>query len=149
MTKPKAKEPHQIYGGKRPPNYLLAHNHVRHTPEFPNGMNGSRRFWIPPQWVNQGWSECSCGWGSKYGVHYARAGHVDWWKEQTARLGSLEAVHRYIIEELNREQAEGLKEEAQHKEEDKPAKKSQVPTTKAVGFLPLFYEPKKVPKPNQ
>jgi len=34
----------------------------------------------------------------------ARAEHADWWKEQTARLGSLEAVHRYIIEELNREQ---------------------------------------------
>jgi hypothetical protein len=92
------KEPHQIYGNKRPPNYLLAHNDVLHTPETPYGMNGFRHFLIPPQWINEGWSECSCGWGAEYDVdvHYALAEHADWWKEQTARLGSLEAVYRSI-----------------------------------------------------
>jgi hypothetical protein len=44
----------QIYGGRKPKSYRLAHNRV--------SENGFRRFWIPPQWVKSGkWVRCRCG----------------------------------------------------------------------------------------
>ena len=65
------KELRQLYGGRKPKGYLLAHNHITHTPDFPLGANGFRRFWIPPQWVGQGWSECPCGWRPDHVTHSA------------------------------------------------------------------------------
>jgi len=58
----KKKELRQLYGGRKPKSYLPAHNHVIHTPGFGHGLNGFRRFWIPPQWIARGWSKCPCGW---------------------------------------------------------------------------------------
>ena len=43
------KGPRILYGGRKPKSYLLAHNHITHTPDFPLGANGFRGFWIPPQ----------------------------------------------------------------------------------------------------
>ena len=83
MTK---KEPSQVYGGRIPADYLPAHNHIQHLPEFTNGQYGFRRFWIPPQWVDQkGWKPCPCGWRAhdpKWHVHYAGKMHV---RNQKAR----------------------------------------------------------------
>jgi hypothetical protein len=81
----------QLYGGRKPKSYPPAHNHIIHTPDFPHGMNGFRRFWIPPEWVGQGWSKCPCGWRGhdpKWQVHYARSDHVGWWKEEIRKRGS-------------------------------------------------------------
>jgi hypothetical protein len=73
----------QIYGGRRPKDYLPAHNHVMHTPEFSHGQNGFRRFWIPPDWVESGeWSECPCGWGGpNWKTHYAWTEHRLGWSQ--------------------------------------------------------------------
>jgi hypothetical protein len=50
-----AKQIRQRYDGERKPkSYRLAHNHIIHTPEFENGENVFRRFWIPPQWIGKG-----------------------------------------------------------------------------------------------
>jgi hypothetical protein len=94
------KELRQLYGGKKPKSYLLAHNHIIHTPDFPLGANGFRRFWIPPQWIRQGWSKCPCGWRPDLGTHYANSDHVAWWKEEIKKRGSLDAVHRHILDKL-------------------------------------------------
>jgi len=68
-TTPKRRE--QIYGGKRPAGYRLAHNHVAHDARTPNGLNGFRRFWIPPEWIEQNeWVLCECGWREDLGPHY-------------------------------------------------------------------------------
>jgi hypothetical protein len=94
-------ELHQLYGGRIPKSYRLAHNHITHTPEFLNGDNGFRRFWIPPQWIRrQGWSKCPCGWWPELGVHYAATPHVEWWQSEIKQRGSLKAVHRYIRRSL-------------------------------------------------
>jgi hypothetical protein len=100
------KEPKQLYGGKIPLDYLPAHNHVAHTPEL--GGGGFRRFWIPPQWVDNGWVECPCGWAHsnpKWRVHYAWSEHVEWWQTAIKEHGSLEAVHQHIRDELQKEGA--------------------------------------------
>jgi hypothetical protein len=34
------KELRQLYGGRKPKSYRLAHNHIIHTPDFPHGLNG-------------------------------------------------------------------------------------------------------------
>jgi hypothetical protein len=94
------KELHQIYGGgRKPKSYRLAHNHVSHVPGFPHGQNGFRRFWIPPQWIGHGWSKCPCGWRPE--THYAINEHVRWWKSETKKRGSLEAVYRHILRRLS------------------------------------------------
>jgi hypothetical protein len=102
----KQRELHQLYGGRKPADYLPAHNHVLHTPEFTHGVNGFRRFWIPPQWAKgREWSRCSCGWRGhdpKWQVHYAHSDHAKWWKNETAKRGSLEAVYRFIRRELRK-----------------------------------------------
>ena len=84
------KELRQFYGGRKPKSYLLAHNHITHTPDSPLGANGFRRFWIPPQWIGQGWNACPCGWRSDLGTHYANSDHVGWWKEEIKK-GALRA----------------------------------------------------------
>jgi len=35
-------------------------------------------------------------WRPELGKHYAKAGHVQWWREQIKERGSLEAVYREI-----------------------------------------------------
>jgi hypothetical protein len=60
----------QIYGGKRPRTYKLAHNHILHTANMQHGTNGFRRFWIPPEWIGWHWVKCKCGWRPDMGTHY-------------------------------------------------------------------------------
>jgi hypothetical protein len=97
-----SKELSQLYGGRKPKSYRPAHNHIIHTPEFSHGVS-FRRFWIPPQWVGHGWAKCPCGWMShrpEWKTHYARADHVEWWKSEIRKRGSLDAVYRHIIRRL-------------------------------------------------
>jgi hypothetical protein len=61
------KDRKQLYGGKIPKDYRLAHNHIAHTVNMPHGLNGFRRFWIPPEW---NWVKCKCGWRPDLGPHY-------------------------------------------------------------------------------
>jgi hypothetical protein len=112
----KAKEPSIIYNGKRPPGYQPAHNDVAHTPTFHHGWNGFRRFWIPPHFITRGsdhgikWTKCPCGWHGRdrkqWEVHYAWDKHVEWWHSAIKEHGSLEAVHRFIREQLRNEAIE-------------------------------------------
>jgi hypothetical protein len=93
------------YGGKIPDDYLPAHNHVIHTPIFRSGVNGFRRFWIPPEHMRSGkWVECPCGWKYKHRrwtePHYALADHAKWWTDEIEKRGSLEAVYQYIMKRL-------------------------------------------------
>jgi hypothetical protein len=100
-----SKEARQLYGGRKPASYLPAHNHITHTPEFCHGINGFRRFWIPPEWVGKGWSKCTCGWMShrpEWRTHYAHTDHVEWWQEEIEKRGSLDAVYRHIKRRLLR-----------------------------------------------
>ena len=53
-----------------PEGQALVHNHVKHGPNTPIGVNGFRA-WLqtvgdddPPL------VECDCGWGARAGVHY-------------------------------------------------------------------------------
>jgi hypothetical protein len=95
-----------VYGGRIPGDYLPAHNHVIHTPQFVHGDNGFRRFWIPPEFVESGrFAKCPCGWrgGRKWsepGEHYAACGHVEWWGEEIEKRGSLKAVYQSIERRL-------------------------------------------------
>jgi hypothetical protein len=74
------------YGPKgiRPSGRILAHNHVRHYAEMPNGLNGFR-FWYdwPPGSRKKSrpfgdidggklpdYIVCKCGWRPDLGVHY-------------------------------------------------------------------------------
>jgi hypothetical protein len=103
------KELRQLYGGRKPNNYLPAHNHVIHTPAFCHGLNGFRRFWIPPQWVGRGWSKCPCGWMShrpEWETHYAHTDHAKWWRTETKKRGSLDAVYRHIVRQLEADREE-------------------------------------------
>lgn len=106
QTMPKRKkELRQLYGGPKPKSYRPAHNHIIHTPAFSHGLNGFRRFWIPPQWVDKGWSECPCGWRSdhpEWKIHYASSDHVRWWKGEIKKRGSLDAVYRHIMRRLTK-----------------------------------------------
>ena len=56
----------------RPEGYRLAHNFVRPTTaDQPHGLNGFRRFWIPPEYIEEGeWVKCDCGWRADLGPHY-------------------------------------------------------------------------------
>jgi hypothetical protein len=73
MSSKEAREPRGlIYGGRRPEGYLLAHNHVRpRTTGQASGLYGFRRFWVPPEYIEEGkWVECDCGWRPYLGIHY-------------------------------------------------------------------------------
>ena len=48
--------------------WLLTHNHVRPTVDQRSGVNGFRRFWVPP---GPKWKLCSCGWRPDLGPHYS------------------------------------------------------------------------------
>jgi hypothetical protein len=39
-------------------------------------------------------------------VHYADSQHAEWWKEEIAKRGSLEAVYRYIERRLRKDMLE-------------------------------------------
>ena len=49
--------------------WLLAHNHVRPTVGTRGGVNGFRRFWVPP---DPKWKLCKCGWRPDLGPHYSK-----------------------------------------------------------------------------
>jgi hypothetical protein len=95
----KKKELRQLYGGRKPKSYRLAHNHVMHTDVTPHGERGFRRFWIPPQWVGKGGERCPCGWHTG-DTHYAHDDHVKHWHKRIKKLGSLEAAYEEINKEL-------------------------------------------------
>jgi len=88
----------QRYGGRKPKSYRLAHNHIMHDDTTPHGERGFRRFWIPPQWIGDGWEKCPCGWSGK--THYAVEEHVAHWRRQIKKLGSLEAAYRDVHKRL-------------------------------------------------
>jgi hypothetical protein len=93
----KRKEPHQLYGGRKPKSYLPAHNHVAHVPGTSHGERGFRRFWIPPEWAGRGFSKCPCGWcAPSWGdaPHYAIPAHVKYWRDLIKKHGSLEAAQK-------------------------------------------------------
>jgi hypothetical protein len=94
----------QSYGGRRPKDYLPAHNHIMHTAWFTHGTNGLRWFWIPPEWVEGGeWSKCPCGWGGpKWETHYALTEHAQHWKKIIKKLGSLNAAYREVEKRLRK-----------------------------------------------
>ena len=71
-----------------------------HTAATANGVHGFRWFTVcaPVGWnpASDEWEVCPCGWRRELGKHYAKAGHVQWWREQIKERGSLEAVYRDI-----------------------------------------------------
>ena len=68
MTKrPKAAERDDISYTKKE-GWLLAHNSVRPTVDTRGGVNGFRRFWVPP---DPKWKLCDCGWRPDLGPHYS------------------------------------------------------------------------------
>ena len=91
----KTPEPKLRYHSRPRRGEILAHNHVTHTRTMKHGINGFRWFSMP---LEPGWEVCPCGWRPDLGVHYARAGHVEWWRDIHQRLGSQDAVDRYIEE---------------------------------------------------
>ena len=42
------------------------------------------------------WEVCPCGWRPELRKHYAKANHVQWWRDQIKERGSLEAVYREV-----------------------------------------------------
>lgn len=97
-----------LYGGRRPKDYLPAHNHIMHTDVTTHGERGFRRFWIPPEYLKRGeWAQCPCGWGKglkwgKPGKHYAWTEHAKGWKAQIKKCGSLEAAYRAVDRRLEK-----------------------------------------------
>jgi hypothetical protein len=89
----------QLYGGRKPKSYRLAHNHIMHTANTQHGERGFRRFWIPPQWIGHGREKCLCGWHNG-DTHYAWKEHADHWHRQIKKLGSLEAVYDDVWKRL-------------------------------------------------
>ena len=53
----------------RKAGWLLAHNTIRPTVDQRRGVNGFRRFWVPPD--EEGWRLCQCGWRPDVGPHYS------------------------------------------------------------------------------
>jgi hypothetical protein len=113
MTKArKRKRVHRVARGKPKPGHIVAHNrrrrkgeilchnHVLHTAATANGVHGFHWFTVcaPAAWdpAREEWEVCPCGWRPELGKHYAKAGHVQWWREQIKERGSLEAVYREV-----------------------------------------------------
>jgi hypothetical protein len=63
-----------------------------------NGVHGFHWFTVcaPTGWdpAREEWEVCPCGWRPELGKHYAKAGHVQWWREQIKERGSLGAVYQ-------------------------------------------------------
>ncbi|HTC78166.1 MAG TPA: hypothetical protein VK657_06080 [Terriglobales bacterium] len=79
---------------------ILCHNHVIHTAATANGVHGFHWFTVcaPAGWdpASDEWEVCPCGWRHELGKHYAKADHVQWWREQIKERGSFEAVYREV-----------------------------------------------------
>lgn len=50
-----------------PADWLLVHNHIRHTARTRVGHNGFRAWFAPP---NPTLVQCDCGWAAEFGQHY-------------------------------------------------------------------------------
>jgi hypothetical protein len=108
----KRKRVHRVVRGKPKPGHIvghsqrrrkgeiLCHNHVLHTATTANGVHGFHWFTVcaPAGWdpASDEWEVCPCGWRHELGKHYAKADHVQWWREQIKERGSLEAVYREV-----------------------------------------------------
>ena len=56
---------------KGPKGWVLVHNFARAPAvDTPHGVNGFRRFWVPPE-KKDGWRLCDCGWRPDLGSHYS------------------------------------------------------------------------------
>ena len=89
-------EPGAIVAYHRRPRHkgeILCHNLVMHTTWMGYGANGFRWFCCR---AGGDWKVCPCGWRRDLGVHYAEPGHVRWTREMLKRLGSHEALDRYV-----------------------------------------------------
>ena len=99
MTKSrKRKRVHRVARGKPKPGHIVAHNrrrrkgeilchnHVLHTATTANGVHGFRWFTVcaPAGWdqASEEWEVCPCGWRPELRKHYAKASHVQWWRDQ-------------------------------------------------------------------
>jgi hypothetical protein len=108
----KRKRVHRAARGKPKPGHIVAHNrrrrkgeilchnHVLHTAATANGVHGFHWFTVcaPVEWDpgSQDWEVCPCGWRPELGKHYAKADHVQWWRDQIKERGSLGAVYREV-----------------------------------------------------
>ena len=108
----KRKRVHRVVRGKPKPGHIvghsqrrrkgeiLCHNHVLHTATTANGVHGFHWFTVcaPAGWdpASDEWEVCPCGWRHELGKHYAKADHVQWWREQIKERGSLEAGYREV-----------------------------------------------------
>ena len=70
---------------------ILSHNHVLVTAATANGVQRLRWFTVcaPAGWdpAKEEWEVCPCGWRPDLGKHYAKAGHVQWWREHCGPRG--------------------------------------------------------------
>jgi len=57
-------------GLRRPPGWVLAHNHILHGKNTRNGVNGFRYFWVEDP-KRDGFLVCRCGWRPDWGKHYS------------------------------------------------------------------------------
>src|SRR5207247_11389849 len=113
MTKSrKRKRVHRVVRGKPKPGHIVAHNrrrrkgeilchnHVLYTAATADAVHGFHWFtvWAPAGWDpgREEWQVCPCGWRPELGTHYAKAGHVQWWREEIKERGSLGAVYREV-----------------------------------------------------
>jgi hypothetical protein len=81
MTKSrKRKRVHRVARGKPKPG------HIVHTATTANGVHGFRWFTVcaPAGWdpASKEWEVCPCGWRPELRKHYAKASHVQWWRDQ-------------------------------------------------------------------
>ena len=111
MTKArKRKRVHRVTRGKPKPGHIVAHNRRRRkvkssatitssTPRRPpTGCMASATVWAPAGWdpASEEWEVCPCGWRPELRKHYAKASHVQWWREQIRERGSLKAVYHEV-----------------------------------------------------
>jgi hypothetical protein len=71
------------------------------TPRRPaNGVHGFRWFTVcaPAGWdpASEEWEVCPCGWRPELRKHYAKASHVQWWREQIKERGSLKGTSNHV-----------------------------------------------------
>ena len=105
---PNPKEPGDIVAYRRPRHdgEILCHNHVAHARTTPNGERGFRWFCCLR---GGGWQVCPCGWRPEWGVHYANPEYVTFIRETLNRLGSPEALDRWLtklVKNINSDQIE-------------------------------------------
>src|SRR5258707_653873 len=88
------------YNRRRRKGEILCHNRVLDTAATADEVHGFRWFTVcaPAGWnpASEEWEVCPCGWRTELRKHYAKASHVQWWREQIKERGSLEAVYREV-----------------------------------------------------